>query len=204
MTDVEALVVAPVSQASAKQRGGRAGRVRPGKCFRHMTHPTTPSISWNSCCKQVWMYAHFCWGPRNLLGLHHICHLHARLYTEEAFLNEMRTEGVPEMQRSNLVSAVLQVLSHNFPLLFLTFNWPSSSAYTKSQICVTMEFLLAVESPWNRQHHAVSLVSTTTCWDHGEGSWDSLFSRCTWCSSQAHLTPWLPNCRTSTGGFLSY
>lgn len=53
MTDVEALVVAPVSQASAKQRAGRAGRVRPGKCFRHMTHPTTPSISWNSCCKKV-------------------------------------------------------------------------------------------------------------------------------------------------------
>lgn len=53
MTDVEALVVAPVSQASAKQRAGRAGRVRPGKCFRHMTHLTTPSISWNSCCKQV-------------------------------------------------------------------------------------------------------------------------------------------------------
>jgi HrpA-like RNA helicase len=53
MTDVEALAVAPVSQASAKQRAGRAGRVRPGKCFRHMTHPTTPLISWNSCCKQV-------------------------------------------------------------------------------------------------------------------------------------------------------
>ena len=33
----EALVVTPVSQASAKQRAGRAGRTRPGKCFRLYT-----------------------------------------------------------------------------------------------------------------------------------------------------------------------
>lgn len=36
-TRVEALVVTPVSQASAKQRAGRAGRTRPGKCFRLYT-----------------------------------------------------------------------------------------------------------------------------------------------------------------------
>jgi ATP-dependent RNA helicase DDX35 len=33
----------------------------------------------------------------------------ARLYTEEYFVNEMSAEGVPEMQRSNLVSCVIQV-----------------------------------------------------------------------------------------------
>mmetsp|Transcript_18653 Transcript_18653/g.39204 ORF Transcript_18653/g.39204 Transcript_18653/m.39204 type:complete len:698 (-) Transcript_18653:307-2400(-) len=31
---VESLLVQPISQASAKQRAGRAGRTRPGKCFR--------------------------------------------------------------------------------------------------------------------------------------------------------------------------
>lgn len=34
---VESLLVSPVSQASAKQRSGRAGRTRPGKCFRLYT-----------------------------------------------------------------------------------------------------------------------------------------------------------------------
>ena len=34
--DVEALIVAPISKASAKQRAGRAGRIRPGTCFRHV------------------------------------------------------------------------------------------------------------------------------------------------------------------------
>lgn len=31
---VESLIVTPISQASARQRAGRAGRTRPGKCFR--------------------------------------------------------------------------------------------------------------------------------------------------------------------------
>lgn len=32
-----------------------------------------------------------------------------RLYTEEYYLNEMQSEGIPEMQRSNLVSCIIQV-----------------------------------------------------------------------------------------------
>jgi len=36
-TGVDALVVAPISQASAKQRSGRAGRTGPGKCYRLYT-----------------------------------------------------------------------------------------------------------------------------------------------------------------------
>ena len=31
---VESLLVSPISKASAQQRAGRAGRARPGKCFR--------------------------------------------------------------------------------------------------------------------------------------------------------------------------
>ncbi|KAJ8096873.1 P-loop containing nucleoside triphosphate hydrolase protein [Lipomyces tetrasporus] len=34
---VESLLVAPISKASAQQRAGRAGRTRPGKCFRLYT-----------------------------------------------------------------------------------------------------------------------------------------------------------------------
>lgn len=34
ISDIENLVVAPISKASARQRAGRAGRVRPGKCLR--------------------------------------------------------------------------------------------------------------------------------------------------------------------------
>jgi pre-mRNA-splicing factor ATP-dependent RNA helicase DHX15/PRP43 len=37
---VESLVVAPISKASAKQRAGRAGRTRPGKCYRLYTEET--------------------------------------------------------------------------------------------------------------------------------------------------------------------
>nr|CCC90409.1 putative pre-mRNA splicing factor ATP-dependent RNA helicase [Trypanosoma congolense IL3000] len=50
---VESLLVTPISQASARQRCGRAGRTRPGKCFRLYTakafdtllqHQTYPEI----------------------------------------------------------------------------------------------------------------------------------------------------------------
>lgn len=36
-TAIESLVVTPISKASSSQRAGRAGRNRPGKCFRLYT-----------------------------------------------------------------------------------------------------------------------------------------------------------------------
>ncbi|KAK3163326.1 hypothetical protein QOZ80_1AG0002170 [Eleusine coracana subsp. coracana] len=81
ISDIESLVVAPISKASARQRAGRAGRVRPGKCFR--------------------------------------------LYTEEYYLNEMQPEGVPEMQRSNLVPCIIQLKALGIDNI-LGFDWPAS------------------------------------------------------------------------------
>jgi len=60
---MDSLVVTPISQASAKQRAGRAGRTGPGKCYR--------------------------------------------LYTEQAFRDEMLPLSVPEIQRTNLGMTVL-------------------------------------------------------------------------------------------------
>ena len=37
ITGIDALVVTPISQAAAAQRAGRAGRTKPGKCFRLFT-----------------------------------------------------------------------------------------------------------------------------------------------------------------------
>lgn len=62
---MDSLVVAPISQASAKQRAGRAGRTGPGKCYR--------------------------------------------LYTENAYRNEMLPVTVPEIQRANLSNTVLEL-----------------------------------------------------------------------------------------------
>ncbi|CAH8345626.1 unnamed protein product [Eruca vesicaria subsp. sativa] len=80
ISDIESLVVAPISKASARQRSGRAGRVRPGKCYR--------------------------------------------LYTEDYFLKQMPGEGIPEMQRSNLVSTVIQLKALGIDNI-LGFDWPS-------------------------------------------------------------------------------
>jgi pre-mRNA-splicing factor ATP-dependent RNA helicase DHX15/PRP43 len=42
---VESLLVSPISRASAHQRSGRAGRTRPGKCFRLCASPASPASS---------------------------------------------------------------------------------------------------------------------------------------------------------------
>ncbi|CAD7972915.1 unnamed protein product [Amoebophrya sp. A120] len=41
---VESLLVTPISQASASQRSGRAGRTRPGKCFRLYTESSFKTL----------------------------------------------------------------------------------------------------------------------------------------------------------------
>lgn len=61
---MESLMVMPISQASANQRAGRAGRTQPGKCFRlftaysfqHELDPnTTPEILRTNMCNVVLM-----------------------------------------------------------------------------------------------------------------------------------------------------
>ncbi|GMH30367.1 hypothetical protein Nepgr_032210 [Nepenthes gracilis] len=81
ISDIESLVVAPISKASARQRAGRAGRLQPGKCYR--------------------------------------------LYTEEYYTNEMSAVGIPEIQRSNLVSCVIQLKALGIDNI-LGFDWLAS------------------------------------------------------------------------------
>src|SRR6202022_4566736 len=45
---IESLLVAPISQASALQRTGRAGRTKPGKCYRLYTKETYTILSTTS------------------------------------------------------------------------------------------------------------------------------------------------------------
>ncbi|KAL2041134.1 hypothetical protein N7G274_006078 [Stereocaulon virgatum] len=63
-TGIETLTAIPISKASATQRAGRAGRTRPGKCYR--------------------------------------------LYTQSAY-ESISEATVPEIQRSNLASSILQL-----------------------------------------------------------------------------------------------
>ncbi|XP_065029364.1 probable pre-mRNA-splicing factor ATP-dependent RNA helicase DEAH9 isoform X2 [Musa acuminata AAA Group] len=97
ISDIESLVVTPISKASARQRAGRAGRIQPGKCFR--------------------------------------------LYTEEYFLKEMPTEGIPEMQRSNLVSCVIQDPMISKMIL-------SACNFGCSEEIITIAAVLSVQSIW--------------------------------------------------------
>ncbi|KAJ3196021.1 ATPdependent RNA helicase [Irineochytrium annulatum] len=47
-TSLERLVVTPISKASANQRAGRAGRTRPGKCYRLYTEEAFDALPENS------------------------------------------------------------------------------------------------------------------------------------------------------------
>jgi len=94
----DSLVVVPVSQASANQRAGRAGRVRSGKVFR--------------------------------------------LYTEEAF-EKLAAATPPEMQRTELGSAVLQLKALGIDNI-LRFNFPSPPP--AKNLLSAIELLYALEA----------------------------------------------------------
>ena len=74
-TGMESLVVTPISQASAQQRAGRAGRTAPGKCFRlytlysfqsEMDEDTIPEIQ-RTNLGTVPLYLPGCWLPQAIV-----------------------------------------------------------------------------------------------------------------------------------------
>eukprot|EP01126_Amoeba_proteus_P055072 TRINITY_DN6810_c0_g1_i5.p1 TRINITY_DN6810_c0_g1~~TRINITY_DN6810_c0_g1_i5.p1 ORF type:complete len:531 (+),score=94.48 TRINITY_DN6810_c0_g1_i5:246-1838(+) len=96
-TDTESLVVVPISQASANQRSGRAGRVKAGKTFR--------------------------------------------LYTEKAFHEILKPKTVPEMQRSNLSTVILQLKAMGIDNIL---NFDFMSPPPSSSIIRALELLYAL------------------------------------------------------------
>ena len=50
---VESLLVSPISKASAQQRAGRAGRTRPGKCFRLYTEKAYKNEMQDNTCPEI-------------------------------------------------------------------------------------------------------------------------------------------------------
>ena len=51
LSGLEALMTAPISQASAAQRAGRAGRTRPGHCLRLCTEAAFQALPAASVCR---------------------------------------------------------------------------------------------------------------------------------------------------------
>lgn len=94
---MDTLIVSPISQASAKQRAGRAGRTGPGKCFR--------------------------------------------LYTENAYKNEMLSSTIPEIQRTNLANTVLNLKAMGINDLF---NFEFMDKPPNQSLVVAMETLYAL------------------------------------------------------------
>lgn len=76
----------------------------------HIRYLQNKCSCYNSLCCALqishWSLIYRCLCVHLVISLGHIS---CRLYTEEYYLNEMQPEGIPEMQRSNLVSCVIQV-----------------------------------------------------------------------------------------------
>ena len=104
---VESLLVTPISKASAQQRAGRAGRTKPGKCFRSDRQRTRLIDP-----RQRLIHTPL----TSALHLHSLAAFHllpavwrCRLYTEESFKRDLIEQTYPEILRSNLSSTILHL-----------------------------------------------------------------------------------------------
>jgi pre-mRNA-splicing factor ATP-dependent RNA helicase DHX15/PRP43 len=86
---VESLLVSPISKASAQQRAGRAGRTRPGKCFRLYTE--------SDFVKEVRVLSFVSLLPVALT-------LRFILFT-----SQLEEQTYPEILRCNLASVILEL-----------------------------------------------------------------------------------------------
>lgn len=75
-----------------------------------------------------------------------------RLYTEEYFVNEMSAQGIPEMQRSNLVPCVIQVCS------FVAMIYKDSCS-----IVLLLLLLTLLHSQWLSVYNSVSIYRVNNC-----------------------------------------
>ena len=99
---VESLLVSPISKASAQQRAGRAGRTKPGKCFRLYTEKAFKNEMQDNTYPEI---------LRSNLG---------------SVVLQLKKLGIDDLVRIrsdyslkfNLV-VTLQVLIHQMPTLFL-------------------------------------------------------------------------------------
>jgi len=88
---MDSLIVSPISQASARQRAGRAGRTGTLYEISSYSNLTSRNLDYKLSSR--------CLGPGK-------CY---RLYTEVAYKNEMVATNIPEIQRTNLGNVVLQL-----------------------------------------------------------------------------------------------
>jgi len=98
-TGMDLLSIQPISRASADQRAGRAGRSRPGKCYR--------------------------------------------LYTEDSYYNILRESFVPEICRTNLTSAILQLKAIGIENIM---NFPFVDAPPAKSVATALEVLYAIDA----------------------------------------------------------
>lgn len=107
-TAIESLVVTPISKASASQRAGRAGRNRPGKCFRLYTGASLQE--------------------KKNMQLGHA--LITCFFSSEEDFEKLPASTVPEMQRTNLAPVILQLKALGIDNV-LRFSFLSVSRKTK-------------------------------------------------------------------------
>ena len=65
---VESLLVSPISKASAQQRAGRAGRTKPGKCFRLYTEKAYKNEMQDNTYPEILRYVFICIMNFNVLA----------------------------------------------------------------------------------------------------------------------------------------
>ena len=118
---MESLIVTPISQAAANQRSGRAGRTGPGKYYYNLPFPFQLVVDFSY---YIVLHFVFSWSSGKSF----------QLFTFWSFQNELKSNTVPEITATEILTIRSRVLRSRMKELIICLIYANLSPEQQAKI----------------------------------------------------------------------